>query len=189
MKTDTPQSALAFWSASLQQRSFRQLLNAFSYPGRIERISDEVASLENPALRLLLATLVDGEVTLCDPHDQLTPLDWTRLEARRAKVDTAQFIALIGSKPVDFSPTLGTLESPERGATLIIGVDRFGEGMKLTMQGPGIDGSERVQVAGLSPEWLIQRKAWNAAYPLGVDIILHDQSHFMAIPRTTTLQF
>ena len=53
------------WGAPRQQTVFRQLMRAFSFPGRIQTLT------EGEALTQTLATLVDREATLADPQDLL----------------------------------------------------------------------------------------------------------------------
>ena len=172
------------WQADTQQRVFRELVEAFSRPGRVRDLADGLAG--TAAQRAVLATLMDGETTLADPHARLGAADWPLLQARRAPTETARYVVADGSRAPDFQPAPGTLESPESGATLLIEVAAVGSGpLALELAGPGIDGRCELRLDGLHPDWLRRRADWVAGFPLGVDILLADATRIVALPRTT----
>lgn len=167
------------WGAPRQQTVFRQLMRAFSFPGRIQTLT------EGEALTQTLATLVDREATLADPQNQLDALTLKRLQARMTAPELAQFIVADGSVPPLFEPCLGTLESPEGGATILLWVTALGEGAHWQFTGPGIAITQALAITGLDPAWLEHRQVWNEGFPLGVDLILIDSKSVVALPRTT----
>jgi alpha-D-ribose 1-methylphosphonate 5-triphosphate synthase subunit PhnH len=180
------------WHPLTQQKTFRRLMDACAYPGRLADLSDTGAE----ALSAVLATLLDGEVSLADPDGLVPEHDWPRLEARCSTPDQADFIVCDGAiapkaAPV-FSPRLGTLENPERSATLILRVAKLGgeesQAARLTLSGPGIERTQALAVAGLAPAWLDARATWVAAFPLGVDYILVDRERAAFLPRTTQIK-
>jgi len=57
---------LRFWHPGMQQALFRNLLKAFSYPGESVWLADTDGAVA------ILATLVDAETTLADPHQLLS---------------------------------------------------------------------------------------------------------------------
>ena len=182
MNEGTPPSAiLDVWQPALQQRVFRRLLDCFAYPGRIAPSGDT----DRAPLVTVLATLLDGETSLADPHRLIAAADWPKLQARPDSADSAAFVVADGTRAPDFSPQLGTLESPERGATVVLTVTALGEGQRLRLSGAGIDGHSALTVTGLHPDWIGARADWVAAFPLGVDMILFDSARFAALPRTT----
>ena len=170
---------LQVWRAPNQQTVFRQLMRAFSFPGRIETLAD------GEALTQTLATLVDREATLADPQNLLDALTLQRLQARMTEPEHAQFIVADGSQSPTFEPSLGTLESPEFGATILLKVASLGEGMHWQLTGPGIANTQALTISGLNPAWLARRQVWNEGFPLGVDLILVDTNCVVALPRTT----
>ncbi|MDD5027931.1 MAG: phosphonate C-P lyase system protein PhnH [Rhodoferax sp.] len=172
---------LLAWNAPHQQAVFRQLMRAFSYPGRIETLAD------GDALTQTLATLVDSQATLADPQNLMDTLTHQRLQARMTASGRAQFVVANGCQPPSLEPCLGTLESPERGATILLKVTTLGEGACWQLTGPGIAGTQRLTVTGLHPEWLTHRQVWNDGFPLGVDMILMDATRVAALPRTTSV--
>lgn len=176
--------AETLWQGSVQQTIFRELLAAFSRPGEVRDLSAWVE--QTTAQRLVLATLMDGETTLADPHATIAAADWPLLQAQRGTSETARYVAVNGQKAPDFTPALGSLESPEFGATLLIVVDQIGAGeLSLILSGPGVNGQCKLSVNGLHVAWLEQRADWGAAFPLGVDILLLDATRIVALPRTT----
>ncbi len=172
------------WQADTQQRVFRELVEAFSRPGTVHDLTDWLAG--SPAQRAVLASLMDGETTLADPHARLGAAEWSLLQARRGTTESARYVVADGSRAPGFQPALGTLDSPESGATLLIEVAAVGSGtLMLELAGPGIDGRGELRLDGLHPGWLLCRADWSAGFPLGVDILLTDATRIVALPRTT----
>ncbi|MBE0468600.1 MAG: phosphonate C-P lyase system protein PhnH [Methyloprofundus sp.] len=173
------------WQADYQQVLFRQLVNAFSYPGTTQTLANKSAS----ASLSVVATLVDGATSLSDPHQLITEADLLRLQVGLSSPDKAAYVLCAGDKAVDFQPLLGSLESPDQSATLIIKVTALQNGdQRLNLKGPGIKEGGEIAPKGLHGSWLSQRQEWNAAFPLGVDIILVTDDQFLAIPRTTQIK-
>jgi len=171
----------AIWQANTQQHAYRQLMQAFANPGQIETLSAD-------AMLLTLATLLDGATSLADVHGLISVLDWARLETVNDVPETAHFILADGAQVPEFSPCLGTLESPEGGATLLLTVAAINHGTSYTLSGPGVDGARNITVQGLNSAWLDSRESWNAAFPMGVDIVLLAGKQAMALPRTTRIK-
>lgn len=187
LETRTQGATPAPWQPMAQQQVFRQLMNAFAYPGRCQTVMADLAHA-NMALIRVLATLVDTEVGLADPSGLIAADDWLRLETRRMEAERAHFVLARGEHAPDFQPYLGTLESPEGGATVILRVRTLGTGARLWLKGPGIPGQTALAVTGLDPAWLTARATWNASFPMGVDLLLVDDAQVAAIPRTTHIQ-
>lgn len=181
--TQTQASVSTDWLPATQQRAFRQILRAFSYPGRVCVLDSEAPS----ALPLLLATLVDGGIRLADPHTLLNEDDRRRLGAASALPENAQFIVHPGSCSPDFHPALGSLEIPEQGATVILLATDLESGSCLRLAGPGIADETSITVKGVDPAWWDQRMEWNASFPLGVDLMLIAGRKVVALPRTTRI--
>lgn len=174
------------WQADVQQRVFRELVEAFSRPGDIREIGDCVNGAV--AQRAVLATLMDGEMTLADPHGQIAAADWPLLQAKPAVGERARYVAANGSRAPDFEPALGSLESPEFGATVLLEVASLGQGaLSLELAGPGINGPRQLRLDGLHPDWLTRRADWVGSFPLGVDLLLSDTQRIVALPRTTQI--
>ncbi|EEA00996.1 phosphonate C-P lyase system protein PhnH [Burkholderia sp. H160] len=168
------------WTPLVQQRAFRRILDAFSYPGRICELETQAAHV----LPLMLATLADPATTLADPCGLVGAADRQRLGAKSASADLAQFVVMPGSQLPAVEPASGTLDSPESGATLVLVADEIKQGGGLVLSGPGIQGSVSLQVSGVDPQWWKLRKQWNSGFPLGVDVVLLDERSVVALPRT-----
>lgn len=180
----------AWWMPDAQQQAFRAVLDGFARPGTL------VPAQQQGAVLKFLSAVLDESVSLADPLG-LVDTDARRLlQAPAAPAAQARFVLLDGRTRPDagFEPALGTLESPERGATLVLTVDALGDrpspadaAAVLQLQGPGVPGTRVLAVRGLHPEWLARRAAWVAAYPLGVDIVLAAPHALVALPRTTRI--
>ncbi|MCG5536800.1 phosphonate C-P lyase system protein PhnH [Ectothiorhodospira mobilis] len=177
------------FTANVQQAVFRDLLQAQSYPGRAVDVGHHAPDV--PAYRTVLAALLDAEISLADPVGRLSAEhDWPFLEARAAGTEHADFILVPGDTVHPLEPRLGSLAEPEQSATLILTVNELGgeTGDGLRLRGPGVPGERQLHVDGLHPDWLRQRADWNAAFPMGVDIILASQARIAALPRTTHVE-
>ncbi len=173
------------WQPEIQQAAFRQLVKAFSGPGQIVNLP----MCNCDAALAALAALVDGESSLADPHKQLDRMDWLRLQLKTFNPELAAFIVCQGRKPVDFEPNIGTLESPEQGATLVLRVDALSGGEKLyRLTGPGIKTVQDIAPQGLNATWFDHRLSWNNAFPLGVDMVLTSKHSVLSLPRTTHIK-
>jgi alpha-D-ribose 1-methylphosphonate 5-triphosphate synthase subunit PhnH len=170
----------ADWTPLVQQRAFRRIVDAFSYPGRIVELETQATHV----LPLVLATLADPATTLADPCELVGAADRQRLGATSASADQAQFVVMPGSRIPDFELALGTLDSPETGATLMLVADQIKQGAGLSLSGPGIQSSSSLQVTGIDPQWWKLRKQWNSVFPLGVDVVLLCERSVVALPRT-----
>ncbi len=169
------------WEPAVQQAAFRQLTQAFSRPGTIHVLS-------HAALQLLPATLLDGATSLSDAQSLLEKPNRERLETVLTTPEAAHFILARADMAPDFTPSLGTLESPELGATVLLVLQSLNEGQALTLAGPGIQGQREIYLRGMDARWLKAREDWNAAFPLGVDMLLMAGNEIMALPRTTCIK-
>lgn len=179
-------NADTLWRADVQQRIFRELVEAFSRPGEVRDLTRWIDGAS--ALRAVLATLMDGEVTLADPHRLIAAPDWPLLQVRPSAPEAARYVAADGRRAPDFHPALGSLESPEFGATVLIAVARLGEGsLIMNLEGPGVNGRRELRVEGLRADWLLRRADWVSDFPLGVDLLVCDAERIVALPRTTRI--
>ncbi|MBI5255875.1 MAG: phosphonate C-P lyase system protein PhnH [Burkholderiales bacterium] len=180
----------AWWTPEAQQQAFRAVLDGFARPGT------RVPATPPGAVLMFLSVVLDESVSLADPGGVLGADLRRLLLAPAAPATQARFVLLDGRRPpvAGFAPALGTLESPEGGATLLLTVDALCDGpasaeaQVLQLQGPGVAGPRTLAVSGLHPDWLARRAAWVAAYPLGVDIVLAAPDALVALPRTTRVE-
>ncbi len=179
----------SIWEPVNQQRIFRKLMDIMTRPGEIKDLAEFV--LDSTAARGVLATLLDAEVSLSDHDQQLPVSDWPLLQANSNNSENADYIFCSGSSTPDFEPRLGTLPSPDLSATIIINIKNLSRGSDpgcLQLSGPGIKTKSMINIEGLSPVWLEKRESWICNFPLGVDMILVDQTQIVAIPRTTKVE-
>ena len=177
------------WQSETQQKIFRHLLHCMTLPGEVADFSQYLE--KSSALVGVLATLLNKIVSWSDEDGLLTKSDRYLLQAPITPPETAQFVVRDAINPPqnDFFPRLGELPNPEKGATLVLQGKSLGVGnSSLQLSGAGVKGTRLVHLAGFHPEWFMRRQEWVANFPLGVDMILVDYSHVMALPRTTHIQ-
>jgi alpha-D-ribose 1-methylphosphonate 5-triphosphate synthase subunit PhnH len=175
------------WQPDTQQQNFRVLLDAMARPGSLQTLQglDKI----NGAAEAVLATLLDGSVTLSDPQSLLSEAAHALLQTVQAEPEHADYLLCSGQLPPTFEPKLGTLPSPEQSATLVIQVAALDDGaLRLKLRGPGIENYRECSIGGLNPIWLTRREEWVCGFPLGVDLILVDAEKVMALPRTTRVE-
>ena len=176
------------WQPRMQQQLFRGLLEAFSYPGRI------AALRRPPVLRRGWQSWRrwwtgkrrwPTRSNCCPMHGGR---NWKR---GSVSPEQAAFVLLDGSRAPELNPRLGTLEAPEAGATLLLRVESLhgetGGELNLRLSGPGIRQHVALGVSGLHPAWIAARNAWVENFPLGIEMVLCDETRFVALPRTTRI--
>lgn len=80
----------------------------------------------------------------------------------------------------------GSALYPDQGATLVLPA-RIGQGGKLRLSGPGIDGTLEISLAGL-PEGFFAARALRCRYPEGIDIVFVEGQRVMSLPRSTKVE-
>jgi alpha-D-ribose 1-methylphosphonate 5-triphosphate synthase subunit PhnH len=83
---------------------------------------------------------------------------------------------------------LGTDAYPDRSTTLVVEVDALADLGALTLSGPGIRGTRRLGVAGISCDFWRVRAALAPLFPRGLDLILTCGDRLAALPRTTRVE-
>jgi len=137
----------------------------------------------------VLATLMDGECSLADPHHLIAAEDWPLLQARRSNPETARFVMVNGKKAPNFTPALGSLESPEFGATLLIAVENLGRGTQsISLAGPGIEGTGHLQFDELHPDVAESTRRMDLRISPWCRPVVDYTSRIVAIPRTTQVK-
>lgn len=176
------------WQPDIQQKNYRAILKAMANPATIQPIIANNTNVESVA-KSVLATLLDSAVSLSDPQKNFTENDWILLQAKKSTVNQADFILHQGKNFLQESPKLGTLESPENSATIVLMIENFTQGnLNLKCTGAGIKKINQLNIQGLSEQWIKVREEWTESFPLGVDFLLVDSKHVCAIPRTTKIE-
>ncbi len=163
------------------QAAFRALLAALSEPGTRQTIDAGIvppAGL-HAATATALLTLADYETPIWLPaalRDGPAGA-WLRFHCGAALVEEprrAAFAVIDGTETApllaDFDP--GTDQFPDRSTTIIV-------------QCEALEGGEGVAPAGLRPGFWAEVAANNAAYPLGVDLLLTHGDAVVGLPRST----
>ncbi|WP_332239116.1 phosphonate C-P lyase system protein PhnH [Sporolactobacillus sp. KGMB 08714] len=186
---------------------FRQLLDCMARPGKINSVSPFLRKIGtqlpcSPRMFMIASILLDYEVGFhlisAGKIDAFHFIEW-RTRSRHVAINQADYLlvdAAVDARAIDEimdTVRTGTLQSPERSATLILGVDglsdRAGLPLALTLKGPGIKEKRRLFIAGMDKEWLEKRKQVNKEYPTGCDFILMTAAGEMAaLPRTTFIE-
>jgi alpha-D-ribose 1-methylphosphonate 5-triphosphate synthase subunit PhnH len=173
------------WRPDHQQRAFRMLLDAMSYPGRVfdlhELLGDSRAELA------VLACLVDDVVAYSDPDARLNARERGMLNAHCIAPELADYVLHDASCPpaIGYTPRLGDLYRPDSAATLILSGAEVGAGpLTLLLEGPGIERQAELPLAGFHTDWFSARADWVSNFPQGVDIFLCDRTRISALPRT-----
>lgn len=199
-------SHLCIWDLHVQQQVFRAIMESMARPGQIQNIENLIYA--ETTYLAVLASLVDGEVSLHDKDQLLADQNWPLLQARKEVFEKADFILCNGLSTANgLEPKLGTLSSPDYSATLVISVksiEKTAQGsnstlsgdsekpsdsaINLSLTGPGIETENKLSITGLNISWLEHREEWTSHFPLGVDMILADSSSLISLPRTTKLE-
>ena len=174
------------------QTAFRAILDAMSYPSRIQTLDlamDAPAPLD-PATTPLALTLLDFDTSVwldaAAAADELPdflkfhcgcPIAATPADAQFAIVADASMIPALDRF------ALGEDKYPDRSATLIIQVPSLTDGPQTIWSGPGIPGTATANIAGL-PDNFWELWALNGElYPLGVDLVFVCGSDIVGLPR------
>jgi alpha-D-ribose 1-methylphosphonate 5-triphosphate synthase subunit PhnH len=179
---------------------FRCALTALSEPGRVlelpvalEATCRQLGGAVGPAALGLMLALADGD----------TPV-W--LDGRAAAV--AAFLGFHTGAPAVERPMAarfaliadpnacpklgafdsGTVEYPDRSATLIIEVNQLASGGRIDFSGPGIPTRRFLAIDGLPADFVADWSLNHALFPCGVDILLTCGRQVLGLPRSTALE-
>lgn len=180
--------------AQEEQATFRALLDAMARPGTVHRLpSPRPEDGAWGGALLVLQALLDHEVTFHVLGDQTMPHDQLlrRTGARSAPLDRADFVLARGGGAVAAVEEAreGGFEEPERSATVVLlAASLCGDGVALTLSGPGIESTSMLAVEGLPAEAFEALRRRTVTFPEGVDAILVDTAgRVAALPRSTRI--
>jgi alpha-D-ribose 1-methylphosphonate 5-triphosphate synthase subunit PhnH len=186
------------------QAVFRSALQALSHPGRPVSVPHEaeLPRQGNAASALLLLALLDADCSLW-LSPTLSRSDaalWLRFHTGCRLVDTAaeaQFLWIDGADSLPALHTLrqGSEDYPDQSATCVVdvaslesaGIPADDSISQWTLSGPGIQGSQRLCVAGLPEDFAAQWAGNQAGFPRGVDLFLTTHDQIVGLPRTTRI--
>jgi alpha-D-ribose 1-methylphosphonate 5-triphosphate synthase subunit PhnH len=176
--------------------AFRCILGAISTPGKILTLSLDItgpAPLEASTTAVLL-TLADFETPVWLDSDSRTlsvdsylrfhcgcPLVNNPVEANFAVITN------LGKGLALDSFAHGTMEYPDRSATLLIQVASLTKGPERILSGPGIEDTSILRASRLPADFDAMWRDNQAGFPLGVDIIFCCGDQIVGLPRTTCI--
>ena len=192
------------------QRAFRCVLDAFAHPGTVHQL---VPAPENPAspvaldasLELVVRLFVDQAVTFCvadSESDAVAAYLTSETHARRVSLRDADFVVVPARADAQTvyeavaEACRGTLVSPEKGATVLVGCARLADAPEsgevsqpavhvVALQGPGVERENRFAVDRV--DWLRARDARGDEFPCGIEIVLVDpEGRIVAVPRSSS---
>jgi len=180
------------------QATFRGLLDAFSFPGKLVDLSEPASRLApllptTPApvsLCLAAATLIDNETTYWADDLEVARflVEWSSTSP--SETAKSAFLVVSALRDDDLATALseapvGTLLDPHLGATVLIGVSNLDEGEPATLSGPGLERPLTCRLPA-GDHWLTVRNARVSEFPLGIDLAFFDHlGRVVALPRTT----
>ncbi|MGE0237237.1 MAG: phosphonate C-P lyase system protein PhnH [Parvibaculaceae bacterium] len=175
-------------------RAFRLMLDAMARPGRIlpmPPVIDAPSPLLPSAATICLA-LCDYDTPLWLDETLRTPavLDYVRFHSGAPVVTDIATASFLLCGPASAAATLaaahrGTAEYPDASATLVIQLDSLAAGDRLTLSGPGIDGSREFSTLDLSSRFWDLMADNHAGFPLGSDVFFAASGEIAALPRST----
>ena len=191
------------------QRAFRSVLGAFARPGTVQSIELAPGNPARPAaldaaLEAATRLFVDQAVTFCvadSETDATTAYLTSETHARRAPLRDADFVVVPAradaqtAREAVAEACRGTLTSPEKGATVLMGCARLAEVPEdgqvaepavhvVALRGPGVERENRFAVD--RADWLRARDARGDEFPCGIEIVLVDpDGRVVAVPRSS----
>ena len=192
------------------QRAFRSVLDAFARPGTVQSIELAPGNPARPAaldaaLEAATRLFVDQAVTFCvadSETDATTAYLTSETHARRAPLRDADFVVVPAradaqtAREAVAEACRGTLTSPEKGATVLMGCARLAEVPEdgqvaepavhvVALRGPGVERENRFAVDRV--DWLRARDARGDEFPCGIEIVLVDpEGRIAAVPRSSS---
>ncbi|MCB7036455.1 phosphonate C-P lyase system protein PhnH [Eggerthella sinensis] len=194
------------------QRAFRSVLDAFAHPGTVHEVEPAPENPARPialdaALDLVTRLFVDQAVTfgVADSEaDAAAAYLTSETHARRVALRDADFIVVPARADAQTAyeavaeACRGTLVSPEKGATVLVGCARLA-GVPadasaaepaepavhvVALSGPGVADVNRFAVDRI--DWLNARAARGDEFPCGIEIVLVDaDGRVVAVPRSS----
>ena len=176
------------------QRVFRSVMDAMARPGMIVVIAG-LAQAPQPlglAAAAVALTLIDYETPVwLDPAlAQSTEVAaWLRFHTGAPLADDPRqaafgFIADPSRMPRFEAFSQGSMEYPDRAATLVLQVERLSDNGGFWLSGPGVRGSRALNASPFPADFAARMRANRALFPRGVDIILAAATMVAALSRS-----
>jgi len=193
-----PDQAIRLDPAIASQAAFRAVMDAMSHPGEVRTFATTVRAPAplNPAAAAVACALMDFETPVwLDGPLAAAPefVTWLRFETGAPVVTAAEAatFAVIAdplAMPSFSAFALGSHDYPDRSVTLLVQVERFGEGEPMRLSGPGLAGSHGFSATPLPADFIARLHVNRALFPRGVDIILASADAIAALPRSVRVE-
>ncbi len=178
------------------QQFFREVLDAFSHPGRIVTLANVPSGpgVISQATVAYLLTLADRDTPLwlAPAFDTPEVRDYLRFHTGAPIVEDRAAATLAVLPCDDAEPfegfAIGTDTYPDRSATLLIEVPALSAGPLRIARGPGIKGETQLAIAGLNDGFWQQCATNHALFPCGVDLVFTAGSQLLALPRSISVE-
>src|SRR5258707_6519874 len=176
------------------QAVFRSVMEAMARPGTIVATGG-LAQGAQPlglAAAAVALTLIDYETPVwLDPAlaQSSEVAAWLRFHTGAPLTDDPRraafgFIADPPRMPPFQAFSQGSMEYPDRAATLVLQVERLSDNGGFWLSGPGIRGSRALSASPLPADFAARMRANRALFPRGLDIILASATMVAPLPRS-----
>jgi alpha-D-ribose 1-methylphosphonate 5-triphosphate synthase subunit PhnH len=175
------------------QATFRTVMDAMARPGTVRRLAGIAAPAPlSPTAAAIALTLLDYETPFwLDAPLAAAPqvARWISFHTGAPRTDDTAtaafaFVADSAAAPPFDTFALGSQEYPDRSTTLVLQVERLGDGDGLMLRGPGVAGTRRLAASPLPADFLGRLAENRARFPRGVDIVLASADAVAALPRS-----
>jgi alpha-D-ribose 1-methylphosphonate 5-triphosphate synthase subunit PhnH len=188
------------------QKHFRSMLDCMARPGKTNRLDPVEITPPgglNRASVLIAFALLDANTTFHVVNMERGESAYlaANTNAVRASKEDAIFLFADGDEAPEILDGIscGTLTYPDTASTLVLQVKSATQtplagSLKLTLEGPGVNGGATLFIRGLNPDLLLALEARNAEFPMGLDAFLtfSDDNGLpcvAALPRTTKVNW
>jgi alpha-D-ribose 1-methylphosphonate 5-triphosphate synthase subunit PhnH len=174
------------------QRCFRAVLQAMARPGSLHEVGLELHPPPPlaPATAAVLLTLVDGETSLWLAPGLASTRPWIEFHCGVVCVsDLAAASFILSPRLPDLTRLpMGTYETPQSAATVILQVNGLGAGLSFRLRGPGLRTPGKLAVDGLPADFAAIWSDNHARFPCGIDLILCAGLQVAALPRSVMIE-
>jgi len=185
------------------QRIFSGIMHAMARPGKAyapENLPSAPAPLYDTTGAVLL-TLADYDTLVffdrffqndCE-NTRLSPKEWiafhTGAATSKAQPEADLVVTSSACQALELDKfASGTMEFPDRSATLLLQVGAISSKPHWVLRGPGIEHEHNLTVEGLPEDFLTQWTNNSLQFPCGIDIILCSPDQIVCLPRTVSVE-
>ena len=174
------------------QRIFRNVMNSFAYPFRLYSIADGSYGDNSTQdydiyIKGLCGVFLDSEVSFyMHGDDNLAAGIRAETYAKPATLEEADFVIIINDFHINLleKVSAGSLVNPHKGATVIIAAPQLSGDIKITVEGPGINGKAAHFVHPRIAECLDKVAEMQIEYPKGFELVfISRQGEINSVPR------